>query len=523
LINPNQIGLLEESILEAIQMKRATLAGVVGASACLAISGWFVACSSFSTIGPITEPSKPNTSENKLPPLHLGLVAADASKEGSHKTNAGDKGKPGQKQTTSAIEVTRMNGFLYYLPKGRIRISGDFGSAQTSSTTKSATTTSPSQSTGSSASPKSMLASDTSTDDSSQPKNFVVTIAADIEADPKARYYIKPDRNYFYDDDIHLTVNAKHLLSTGNATATDETAQIIATSVQLAAQLPLVKSFAQPSWPRLLTIQTLLDLIDDQVWHGKVAPDTSLSGPDPSKLHDALRGPIGALGTSDKKMQVEARLASFSPSKSVTLLDVRSLLELFLPEAKDQVIDTSKTTDFFNSLWNALNPPTSAKKKAVKPFSVVFDPDNPPHGMTDTLDSCGFTVTAKKLPQPELKVLKSIWSGQTPTAHGIVFRSVRPYRVTVDSHSDAFYIHEERLILLPDTTCGHELVLDYSRVPFVKKVTNMVFVDGVPQDLTETVPSPVLGFLSIPKAIIEALVPNPLKSAPTTAKQGNAP
>ncbi len=69
------------------------------------------------------------------------------------------------------------------------------------------------------------------------------------------------------------------------------------------------------------------------------------------------------------------------------------------------------------------------------------------------------------------------------------------------------YIRESRLVLLPDTAPDHTLVLDYSRLAFVKKTTNIGFVDGVPQNLTQKAPSSVLGFLAIPKGIIQAIVP----------------
>jgi hypothetical protein len=65
---------------------------------------------------------------------------------------------------------------------------------------------------------------------------YVISVSADIRADSTARYYLKPNRNYFFDDTTALSINGKHLLSTGNALALDETPNIIATSVGLAAQ-----------------------------------------------------------------------------------------------------------------------------------------------------------------------------------------------------------------------------------------------------------------------------------------------
>jgi hypothetical protein len=42
---------------------------------------------------------------------------------------------------------------------------------------------------------------------------------------------------------------------------------------------------------------------------------------------------------------------------------------------------------------------------------------------------------------------------------------------------------------------------------FVAKSTNVTFLDGVPQNFSQSVPSPVLGFLAIPKGIVDAVVP----------------
>jgi len=57
-----------------------------------------------------------------------------------------------------------------------------------------------------------------------------------------------------------------------------------------------------------------------------------------------------------------------------------------------------------------------------------------------------------------------------------------------------------------------------TRVAFVKKVRNVGFNDGMLTDFQQHLPSPVLGFLGIPKAIIQAMVPIP---AATDAGSGS--
>jgi len=49
--------------------------------------------------------------------------------------------------------------------------------------------------------------------------------------------------------------------------------------------------------------------------------------------------------------------------------------------------------------------------------------------------------------------------------------------------------------------------MKFDRMPFVKKVREVGFSDGMLTDFHQKRPSPVLGLLGIPKAIVEAIVP----------------
>ena len=62
--------------------------------------------------------------------------------------------------------------------------------------------------------------------------------------------------------------------------------------------------------------------------------------------------------------------------------------------------------------------------------------------------------------------------------------------------------------------------MKYDRLPFVKKVREVGFSDGMLTDFHQKRPSPVLGFLGIPKAIVQAIVPIP--GAPPTSGGGSA-
>ena len=46
--------------------------------------------------------------------------------------------------------------------------------------------------------------------------------------------HVTPQANYLYEDDVHVTVNAKHLLSTANVTTEDKTAEIVGALASLA-------------------------------------------------------------------------------------------------------------------------------------------------------------------------------------------------------------------------------------------------------------------------------------------------
>ena len=443
--------------------------------------------------------------------------------------------------SVSDLNDGRVNGLLYYLPRGRISITGDFKSAQGGGTTKPATGSDPAGG----------APTDATTSGTSQSKNFTITIAADVEADPSARYYLKPDRNYFYDDDIHLTVNAKHLLSTGNATANDETAQIIETTFQIAEEAAGVPAEAvAPAIGKTIKIRDLLHVIDGYLDAGTVKPSVTI----PSFTLNQFPAAFGDFPDRTKAEGVES-LNRDKNREDVTLGEIDSLIHLYSPEADDRIVDTTNATAFFQKLKAAL---TTTKQgggggqgtpaNQPKPFSIVFDPGDSSNyvdaisanklpifrlngPMNGYLDQCGFDVRIEELPQQDVNTLHSIWSQSHPLlAHGIVFRSVKPYLVTVKSRDanggntpGSFYINQSQLVLLPDTDPAHTLVLDYSRMPFVKKVTSVSFVDGEPQDFAQTVPSPVLGFLAIPKAIIEAMVPNPLQSKPASSPAGVAP
>ena len=65
---------------------------------------------------------------------------------------------------------------------------------------------------------------------------WTITITAGVEADAQCRFYAVPRRNYVFDDDYKIAVNARHLLSTGNSVADDRTAAIIGKAAEIVAE-----------------------------------------------------------------------------------------------------------------------------------------------------------------------------------------------------------------------------------------------------------------------------------------------
>jgi hypothetical protein len=417
-------------------------------------------------------------------------------------------GKSGESGEVT-IKNGRLSGLVYYLPKGRIRITGDFkpSPAPGGSDSKPSPGDNPVAS-----KPSRSLIQKLSREDSGEPndpeqKNFYITVSVDIEADPRARYYLKAERNYFYDDDLNLKINAKHLLSTGNATVEDQTAQIISSTAQIAAQF--VEPFPKhaeliPEQPK--NIKELLFLIQNAVVKKKLSLETTVAA---ASLYDL---------TAPDRMEGAEYLKALRQDDFVSIRAILKLLGFYKPEL---VLDWSKASDFWRALSPLLAEGQRSGKNLVmpKPFSVAFDPDD--RRDFNELANCGFAVDVHRKSVAEIQILKKAWSSADPEhVHGIAFRTVIPYELEIRSVPNTwFYIHEKRTLLLPDDRLNHTLVLDYSRMPFVKKTTNIAFVDGIPQDFGQKLPSPVLGFLAIPKGILQALVPLPQTMAGPSGMQ----
>jgi hypothetical protein len=88
------------------------------------------------------------------------------------------------------------------------------------------------------------------------------------------------------------------------------------------------------------------------------------------------------------------------------------------------------------------------------------------------------------------------------------------YKVSAGSRSarPTYIINDSEQFILPDRTKLY--VMKYDRMPFVKKIREVGFSDGMLADFRQKRPSPILGFLGIPKAIVQAIVPIPGAAPP---------
>jgi hypothetical protein len=310
-----------------------------------------------------------------------------------------------------------VSGMPYFLPIGKITIKGEYAKSEAESTQNKDSETSTAASAvdavaagGSTAPTPTPKAPKSPSDDNNSPgagsansvtisAQWTISITAEVEADPSAVRYAVPGRNYIFDDETHITVNSRHLLSVGNATAEDRTADIVGAVASMVSKV-MIQGVTQPS---------------------------------------VSRNPF---------------YFSFHPSNVTETINVTK-----------QLGKRGITLVVGGPTWDSKNPAGPS----------------------------------------------------TLEGRGLAFRLAAPYTVTLKyAKDDDEVINSTHQFLLPDNPV---YVLDYSRMPFVKKVTEVGFTDGMLTDYHQTLPSPVLGFLGIPKAILSAVVPLP-SSGGTGSKAG---
>jgi len=305
-----------------------------------------------------------------------------------------------------------VNGMLYYLPIGKITIKGEYsgnGSNKNQQRTikqkvaategASALTETPTQTATSTPTPT-PTATATAT---ATPSELTITVTSEVEAEANGGcgvYYAMPQSNPIFEDEVHVTVNAKHLLSTGNVTTEDKTAEIVGALASLAR--------AGAGYAALENIEN----------------------PEPFNF-------------------------TFHPSNYG---------------------EVSKVVGYL------------AKRKI---------------GLTVKMDGKDISQCTPILCKEQVKVLAAQFGKK-----GLLFRPAASYTIQLTAYTNGQLVMDNtQQFLLPDLTKLYSV--EYPRMPFVKKVKNIGFRDGMLCDYNQKVPSPILGFLGIPKAIVEAIVPIP--------------
>jgi hypothetical protein len=302
---------------------------------------------------------------------------------------------------TNPRSGSTINGMLYYLPIDKITIKGEYATAEANPAA------SPKQKQQSTidANGKGTEISPTPTptpSPSPTPKELTITLTAEVEADDECGvYYVTPQLNYMYEDEVQVAVNAKHLLSTGKVTTEDKTAEIVGALASLARTGMGLKE---------------LEAVENQ-------------------------RPFNF---------------SFHPSN-------RCEIDIVTGKLKEHGIDLTVTMD---------------RKEITKCTPVPSD---------------------KEVQKLAAEFGKS----------GLIFRPAASYKVRLTG-SD---LDNTQQFLLPDPTKLY--TIEYRRMPFVKKVKEIGFTDGMLTDYHQKVPSPILGFLGIPKAILQAMVPIPGAAGPS--------
>jgi hypothetical protein len=242
-----------------------------------------------------------------------------------------------------------------------------------------------------------------------------VSLTGEVEADEGAGvYYVSPHANYLFEDEVQISAK-KHLLNTGKVTTEDKTVEIIGTIASIAAHVSGKGMF--------------------QIAGGQPTP------PPPFTF-------------------------SFHPHNACEVRRIAYQLQQ-----------------------------RGIMMKVTAEGADVTGPCSPVHEVTER----------------ELARLKCLAQVTTKDGSpGLLFRPAISYKICLSYRqpkSGLKAISASQQFILPDPTRLY--VMRYDRMPFVKKLREVGFTDGMLTDFHQKVPSPILGFLGIPKAIVQAIVPIP--------------
>jgi hypothetical protein len=191
-----------------------------------------------------------------------------------------------------------------------------------------------------------------------------------------------------------------------------------------------------------------------------------------------------------------------------------------------------ETAAIISTIVSSIPARTVALPTTPTPFDVTFDPGNPTelqtayktiqasHLMLSVKDSHGteLTTAAAHNSSDAKAIVTTTNAGPFSGGDGIAFRLPTIYTITVTTVGDVTpRIATSQSVVLPNKNASY--FLDSTRMPFSEKTTQLTFSNGMLTTFAQSVPSPILGFVGIPKSIITAVLPIPTASTPA---QGTA-
>jgi hypothetical protein len=378
---------------------------------------------------------------------------------------------------SGVLPSSRVNGMVYYLPRGKIRIKGSYDA--------------PAQ---------------------VEVSPFTVVITEEYEADPGAKFYLKPDTNYFYDDDTHLAVNEKGLLTTANATSEDKSPQIIqdaaqafASGAKFAAGMPFgafaIPDLALPQPRQPFDISFTLQEAQSDMGLARINSTLKRAG---FRLHKPVVVERTTLSFAKSSLAPSETPDTHSSTHGVVFRP------LFAVRLK---LDDSPAREEERGRRSILKRGVAADAKIAETSLQQAEQD------LKTAEASLAEAIKGNLPELEINSRRTKQLA-AKNAVGLAEQNRDKAVINIDRAglgNSGRVIEIVRTVALPDES--QALTFQYSRLLFVKKVSTVGFIDGILRDVQSVRPSPIAGFMAIPKNVLGILAPLPLDVK--TAKKDN--
>jgi hypothetical protein len=219
-------------------------------------------------------------------------------------------------------------------------------------------------------------------------------------------------------------------------------------------------------------------------------------------------GPFYATPQANYLYEDEAKLA----------VNAKHLLSTGNVTTEDKTVEIVGSLASLAKQFAALTEEEKEEKPKPTPFWFSFHPSNfkEVQDVENALNQRGIYFQLSPASRPVAVDTKgsrfSSVAAQQLGKEGLLFRPAISYKIKLRYPNGAFsssttLINAEQQFVLPDIARLYEI--KYNRMAFVKKVKEIGFSDGMLTEFHQKVPSPILGFLGIPKAVVQAIVPIP--------------